>query len=463
MVQRHPRWTLLASSFGLAMALVDVTVVNVAVSAIQVGLNTGVRGLSWVIDGYTLAFASLLLLAGGLGDRLGAKRIFLVGLTVFTAASALCGAAPSLTTLVLARIMQGVGAALFMPSSLAILRQAYPKPQDRARAIGIWSALTAFAAASGPLLGGLLVTSFGWRSIFLINVPLGIVAVAMATRFVRPSPRAVAGKGLDLVAQITATASLALFTWALIERPVRGWTSPIILAAIALSVAGLRGFVVLERRSENPILPLRLFDNRTFSSTASAALLYAGAFFGSVLALSLYCQQYRGASPAIAGLQLTAITLSFGATSVVAGRLAARYGTRAPILCGLAALSASASWLAVLASAPYPLIAPALVLMGVGAGLVAPSMNAAILASVPASLSGIGAGVLNASRQVGTAVGVAIFASFFHGDGTTTGVRLSMFSAAFTYLGALVLATRASKPAVAPAASAAVREIAATH
>src|SRR5207248_10672701 len=258
---------------GLAMALGGVTVVTVAVSAIQVGLNTGVRGLSWVIDGYTLAFASLLLLAGGLGDRLGAKRIFLVGLTVFTAASALCGAAPSLATLVLARIMQGVGAALFMPSSLAILRQAYPKPQDRARAIGIWSALTAFAAASGPLLGGLLVTSFGWRSIFLINVPLGIVAVAMATRFVRPSPRSVTGKGLDLVAQITATASLALFTWALIERPVRGWTSPIILAAIAFSVAGLRGFVVLERRSENPILPLRLFDNRSFSSTASAALL----------------------------------------------------------------------------------------------------------------------------------------------------------------------------------------------
>ena len=464
MLQRHARWTLLASSFGLAMALLDVTVVNVAVSAIQVGLNTGVRGLSWVIDGYTLAFASLLLLAGGLGDRLGTKRIFVLGLALFTVASALCGAAPSLATLVLARILQGVGAALFMPSSLAILRQAYPKAQDRARAIGIWSALTAVAAASGPLLGGLLVDSFGWRSIFLINVPLGIVAIAMAIHFVRPSPRALAGKGLDLLAQITATTSLALFTWALIERPVRGWMSPIILAAIALAIAGLRAFVSLERRSANPILPLRLFDNRTFSSTTSAALLYAGGFFGSVLALSLHFQQFRGASPAVAGVQLSAITLSFGATSIVAGRLAARYGTRGPILYGLAALSASASWLAVLSStAAYPLLAPALALMGVGAGLVAPSMNAAILASVPASLSGIGAGVLNASRQVGTAVGVAIFASFFHADGTATGVRLSMFAAAAAYLVALALATRASKPAVTPATSVAIHEIAANQ
>src|SRR5689334_829717 len=316
-----PRWTLVASSFGLGMALLDVTVVNVAVSAIQGGLHTGVRGLSWVIDGYTLAFASLLLLAGGLGDRLGARRMFVAGLAVFTAASALCGAAPGLGTLVFARILQGVGAALFMPSSLAILRQAYPGLQERARAIGIWSALTAIAAASGPLLGGVLVGAFGWRSIFLVNVPLGIVALAMAFRFVGPSPRSLGG-GPDLLAQLTAAASLALFTWALIERPARGWSSPLILLAIAASLAGLRGFVILERKSAHPILPLRLFSDRTFSSTASAALLYAAGFFGSVLVLSLDFQEVRGDGPASAGLHLTAITLAFGATSVVAGRLA---------------------------------------------------------------------------------------------------------------------------------------------
>ncbi len=462
--QSSARWTLVASSFGLSMALLDVTVVNVAVSAIQAGLGTGVRGLSWVIDGYTLAFASLLLLAGGLGDRLGAKRMFIAGLAIFTLASALCGVAPGLGTLVLARILQGAGAALFMPSSLAILRQAYPRVQDRARAIGIWSALTAVAAASGPVVGGLLVGAFGWRSIFLLNLPVGIVAVAMAFRFVRPSPRAVVGAGLDLLAQLTAVASLALFTWALIERPVRGWGSPVILLAIAASVAGLRAFVFLERKSAHPILPLRLFADRTFSSTASAALLYAGAFFGSVLVLSLDFQQVRGESPASAGLHLTAITVSFGITSVLAGRLAARYGTRGPILSGLAVLSAGALWAAGLpAAAPYLLIAPALVLMGVGAGLVAPSMNAAILASVPPSLSGIGAGVLNASRQIGTALGVALFASLFHDEGKEAAVRLSLFWAGAVYLLAFVLAARATKPVRVSVPGAAIAEIAANH
>src|SRR5713101_4219121 len=322
-----PRWTLVATSFGLGMALLDVTAVNVAVPAIQASLHTDLRGLSWVIDGYTLAFASLLLLAGGLGDRLGARRVFVTGLSIFTLASALCGAAPDLGTLVLARIVQGVGAAFFMPSSLAILRQAYPDQGERARAIGIWSALTAIAGASGPLFGGLLVAAFGWRSIFLLNVPLGVVAVAMAFRFVRPSQRS-AGGGFDLPAQLTAAGSLALLAWALIERPLRGWGSPVIVLAIVASVAGLCAFVFLERRSARPILPLRLFRDRTFSATASAALLYAGAFFGSVLAFSLDSQHVRGDSPAVAGLHIATITASFGFTSVFAGRLAARYGTR---------------------------------------------------------------------------------------------------------------------------------------
>ncbi len=459
-----PRWTLVASSFGLSMALLDVTVVNVALSAIQAGLQTGVRGLSWVIDGYTLAFASLLLLAGGLGDRLGARRMFAAGLALFTVASALCGAAPGLGTLVLARILQGTGAALFMPSSLAILRQAYPRADERARAIGVWSALTAIAAASGPVVGGLLVGAFGWRSIFLLNVPVGIVALAMTFRFVRRSPRSVGSGGLDLIPQLTAAASLALLTWALIERPVRGWGSPVILLAIAGSIAGLRAFVALERRSERPILPLRLFADRTFSATASAALLYAGAFFGSVFVLSISFQQVRGESAATAGLHLSAITVSFGVTSVLAGRLAARYGTRGPILSGLAALAAGACGLAALPSgAPYAFFALPLVLMGVGAGLVAPSMNAAILASVPASLSGIGAGVLNASRQVGTALGVAVFASLFHGASQAGAVRESLAWAGAAYLAALALATRASKPAAVRVAPTPIAEAVSNH
>ncbi|MGZ6142883.1 MAG: MFS transporter, partial [Myxococcales bacterium] len=315
---------------------------------------------------------------------------------------------------------------------------------------------SAIAAASGPLLGGLLVGAFGWRSIFLLNVPLGVVALWMTWRFVEPSPRSVVGGGLDLLAQLTAVGSLVLFTWALIERPARGWTSPVILLAFAVSLAGMRAFVWLESRSRHPILPLRLFADRTFSSTASAALLYAGSFFGSVLVLSLWFQEVRGDGPASAGLRLTAITVSFGLTSVLGGRLSARYGTRGPMLAGLAALAASAWWIAVLPSAaPYPLVAPGLVMMGFGAGLVAPSMNAAILASVPPSLSGIGAGVLNASRQIGTALGVAVFASLFHDHGKAAAVRVALLWAGALYAVALALAARAGKPAavVAPGIS----------
>jgi len=437
------RWTLVATSFGLGMALLDVTAVNVAIPSIEQSLQTDVRGLSWVIDGYTLTFASLLLLAGGLGDRLGAKRVFTSGFVLFTAASALCGAAPALPVLVFARILQGVGAALFIPSSLAILREAYPYVRERARAIGIWSALTAIAGASGPVVGGLLVGAFGWRSIFLLNLPVGIVAIAMSVRFVAPS-LPTSRRGLDLFAQITGASALAVFTWALIERPARGWTSPAILIALLAAATGIVAFVALESRSRDPVLPLRLFSNRTFSATASAALLYAGAFFGSVLVYSLYFQQILGEAPATAGLHLAAVSGTFGVTSLFAGRMVGRFGTRRPILVGLAALVLSA-WAAAAmrTAAPFAALSPALVLMGFGAGLVAPAMNAAILASVPRALSGIGAGVLNAARQVGTALAVAVFASLFHGRAPFAAVRLALLCAGGLYLVALLLAARA--------------------
>jgi DHA2 family methylenomycin A resistance protein-like MFS transporter len=438
---RH--WTLVAASFGLGMALLDVTAVNVAVPSIQSSLGTDVRGLSWVIDGYTLTFASLLLLAGGLGDRLGAKRVFTAGLAVFTVASILCGMAPGVSTLVLARILQGVGAALFMPSSLSLLRQAYPDARDRAHAIGTWSALTAITGACGPLFGGLLVDSLGWRSIFLLNVPVGLLAITMTLRFVAASPSG-GRRGYDLPAQLTAALALAAFTWALIERSALGWGSPWIQLALLLAALGVLAFVFLERRSKDPILPLHLFSNRTFSATAAAALLYAGAFFGIVFVLSLYFQEVRGDKPGAAGLHLAAISVSFGLTSLKAGRLAARHGTRAPILWGLSSLAAGAWTFALLPrTAPFALLAVPLLITGFGAGLVAPSMNAAILASVPPALSGIGGGVLNASRQVGTALGVAVFASLFQANAPMVAVRTSLAWAGGLYLVAFALSVRA--------------------
>jgi DHA2 family methylenomycin A resistance protein-like MFS transporter len=443
-----PVWTLVATSFGLGMALLDVTAGNVAVPSIQASLHTDLRGLSWVIDGYTLSFASLLLLSGGLADRLGAKQLFAAGLVLFTLASAACGLAPDAPSLIAARIVQGAGAALFMPSSLSILGRAYPEPLHRARAIGIWSSLTAIAGASGPLVGGLLVAVLGWRSIFLLNVPIGVAGSLLALWAIPPTPAA-QRKSLDLVAQGVGALALAAFTWALIERAPRGWSSPAVVAALGVGGAGFALFLALEKWGRHPMLPLALFRHRTFSTTAAAALLYAAGFFGGLLVLSLYFQRVRGESAALAGLHLTAIAGTFGLTSVVAGRLVGRYGTRLPILAGLALLAASALLLSrSSAEAPFAVLGPLLVLTGLGAGLVAPPMNAAILESVPSSHAGMGSGVLNASRQIGTALGVAVFASFFHAGSALAAVHVAMTCAGALYLGSLAVMSMAARGGV---------------
>jgi len=430
-----PRWTLVATSFGLGMALLDVTAGNVAVPSIQEDLGTGIAGLSWVIDGYTLAFASALLLAGGLGDRLGARRMFATGLVVFTLASLLCGIAPTVGLLIGARVLQGLGAALFMPSSLALLARAYPDARERAQAIGFWSALTAIAGGSGPLVGGILTSTLGWRSIFLANLPLGIAGLILTALFVRQAP-ATGARTLDLRAQLVAALSLGAVTWALIERAERGWISPAVLGPLVAGLCGLVLFVRMESAAAEPMLPPRLFRHRTFAATSAGALLYATAFFGGLLVLSLYFQRVRGEAAALAGLHISAITVSFCFASMLGGKLAGRHGPRVPILIGLILLAAGAFGLSFATrGSSFAMLGPLLSLLGVGAGLVAPPMNAAILASVEPGLAGIGSAVLNASRQIGTAFGVAIFASLFVADrAPIRSVQLAMLGAGVLYL-----------------------------
>ena len=432
-----PRWTLVATSFGLGMALLDVTAGNVAVPSIQRDLGTGIAGLSWVIDGYTLAFASALLLAGGLGDRLGARRVFSSGLVLFTVASLLCGVAPTIKLLIGARMLQGLGAALFMPSSLALLARAYPDPRERAHAIGLWSALTSVAGGSGPLVGGILTSTLGWRSIFLVNLPLGIAGLLLTARFVRPTP-ATGSRSLDLPPQLVAALSLASVTWALVERGEHGWGSPAVLGALLAGLLGLALFVRMESRAVEPMLPPRLFRHRTFAATSAGALIYAAAFFGGFLVLSLYFQRVRGETAALAGLHVSAITVTFGAASILAGKLAGRHGPRPTILAGLVLLAVGAFGLALATGgSSFWVLGPLLSLVGFGAALVAPPMNAAILASVEPALAGIGGGVLNASRQIGTALGVAVFASLFvAGRAPLQAVQLAMLGAGALYLAA---------------------------
>src|SRR5215470_11385075 len=435
-----PRWTLVATSFGLGMALLDVTAGNVAVPSIQRDLGTSIAGLSWVIDGYTLAFASALLLAGGLGDRLGARRVFASGLVLFTVASLLCGVAPTIGLLVGARMLQGLGAALFMPSSLSLLARAYPEPRKRAHAIGVWSALTSIAGGSGPLVGGLLTSTLGWRSIFLVNLPLGIAGLLMTARFVRPTP-ALGSRRLDLPAQGVAALSLASITWALVERGEHGWGSPLVVGALVGGLLGLVLFVWMESTAAAPMLPPRLFRHPVFAATSLGALLYAAAFFGGFLVISLYFQRVRGEGAALAGLHVSAITVTFGAASILAGKLAGRHGPRRTIMTGLAVLAVAAFGLSLATmGSSFWVLGPLLSLVGFGAALVAPPMNAAILASVEPALAGIGSGVLNASRQIGTALGVAVFASLFvAGRAPLHAVQLAMLGGAGLYLAAAVV------------------------
>jgi DHA2 family methylenomycin A resistance protein-like MFS transporter len=449
-----PRWTLVATSFGLGMALLDVTAGNVAVPSIQLDFGTGIAGLSWVIDGYTLAFASALLLAGGLGDRLGARRVFASGLVLFTVASLLCGLAPTVGLLVGARMLQGLGAALFMPSSLALLARAYPEARERARAIGVWSALTALAGGSGPLVGGILTSTLGWRSIFLVNLPLGIAGVLMTARFVRPTP-AVGSRRLDLPAQAVAALSLASVTWALVERGERGWGSPLVLGALIGGLLGLALFVRMESTAAEPMLPPRLFRHPVFAATSLGALLYAAGFFGGFLVLSLYFQRVRGEGAALAGLHVSAITVTFGAASILAGKLAGRHGPRPTIMAGLILLAIAAFGLSLATGgSSFRVLGPLLSLVGFGAALVAPPMNAAILASVEPGLAGIGSGVLNASRQIGTALGVAVFASLFvAGRAPVHAVQLAMLGAGVLYVAAAAVVAL-GRPARRPASEA---------
>jgi DHA2 family methylenomycin A resistance protein-like MFS transporter len=378
-----------------------------------------------------------LLLAGGLGDRLGARRVFASGLVLFTVASLLCGVAPTIGLLIAARMLQGLGAALFMPSSLALLARAYPDARQRAQAIGFWSALTAVAGGSGPLVGGILTSTLGWRSIFLVNLPLGVAGLLLTAHFVRPTEPARA-RTLDLSAQLVAALALGSVTWALVERADLGWGSPAVLGALLAGLAGLALFVRMESTGAEPMLPPRLFRHRTFATTSAGALLYAAAFFGGLLVLSLYFQRVRGESAALAGLHISAITVTFGVASIVGGKIAGRHGPRVSILAGLALLAAGAFGLSLAAAGgSFGILGPLLGFLGFGAGLVAPPMNAAILASVEPNLAGIGSGVLNASRQIGTALGVAIFASLFVADrAPLRAVQLAMLAAGVLYLAA---------------------------
>ncbi len=323
----------LAICLGYFVTILDTTIVNVALPTIRRQFGATVSDLQWVVDGYALVFAALLLSAGSLGDRLGSKRLFLVGLALFTTSSALCGVAPTLWALQAARVSQGVGAAIAVPTSLALLRHMFTDPAERAKALGIWGGVAGVAAGAGPVVGGFLVGGLTWRSVFFINVPIGIIAVLLTLRFVAESPRQ-QDRNLDLLAQLAGIVALAAVTIAFIEGGASGWTSPLVLGAFLLFVIATIAFIVVERRSMSPMLPLGLFSVPNFSAGNAVGFLINFGFYGELFLLSLFFQQVRGYSPTITGLALLPQMGMAVVGSWLAGRVMSRAGPRAPMVTG---------------------------------------------------------------------------------------------------------------------------------
>ncbi|MGI8506150.1 MAG: MFS transporter [Solirubrobacteraceae bacterium] len=413
---RARRLTLVATSLGYAVVQLDVSVVNVAVKSIGTALGGGVSSLQLVVSAYTVAFAAFILTAGALGDRVGAKRVFVGGFILFTLASVACGLAPSLPVLVASRAVQGAGAAVLVPSSLSLLSHTYPDSARRARAIGLYLAGASTALSGGPLVGGVLIATLGWRAIFFINVPVAIVGVYLTLRWAGETPRA-RDRGVDLPGQIAAVITLVALVVATIEGGAKGFADPLVLAGFAVAVLAGACFVAVERATARPMLPLRLFRSRTFSVSALIGLLINIAFYGLIFVFSLLFQLEQHLSALQTGLALAPIMVAITASNLGAGRLAARLGPRRTVAAGVVLMGcACAGLLGIERSTSYAAIFGQLSALGLGAGLIIPVITAELLGSVERSRSGVAAGTLNTMRQAGSAIGVALFGSLIAGD-----------------------------------------------
>jgi MFS transporter, DHA2 family, methylenomycin A resistance protein len=403
------RRVLAATSISYIVVILDTSIVNVALGSIADAFSTGTAGLQWVVNAYTLTFASLLLSGGALGDRLGARNVYFAGLAVFTLASAFCGAAPNLAALTAARILQGVGASMLVPCCLMLINHAYADPAERGRAIGLWAGCGGAAMAGGPLIGGILIHAFGWRSIFFANVPIGVIGCWLTSR-IAADEKTQALRHLDLAGQACAIVALGMLIAVLIEGPSFGWRSPWILGGVAVSVLAGASFVAIESKRAQPMLPLSLFRNRIFSSAALVSMVSALVFYGLIFTLSLYFQQVRGYSPLMTGLTFLPLTALVTAGSMSAARVVRAFGPRWPICAALGIYTLG--FLGMLVStenSPYWLIALPMPAIGFSAGLITPLATTALMNTVDKNRAGIAAGVLNSARQTGAALGVAVF------------------------------------------------------
>ncbi|HEU5420106.1 MAG TPA: MFS transporter [Streptosporangiaceae bacterium] len=433
-----------AALLGYFVITLDALVVSVALPAIGRSTGGGMTGLQWVADGYTLIFAALLLSAGTVSDRIGARRAYGAGLAVFAAASAACGLAPGLGVLVAARLAQGAGAAVLVPASLALIREAFPDPARRARAISVWALGGAAGSACGPVAGGML-SLISWRMIFFVNVPVGLIALALLARAGR-SPRRPAA--VDWAGQGTAVLAMGALTYAAIEAGARGFGAPRVLLSLAVAIAAAAGFWAAQARGRHPMVPLPLLRTPAMAASAAVGFALNVAVYGLIFVISLYLQQARGLSAAATGLTFLPMTMLSSIGTFSAARLAARFGRAPLIITGQLLIAAGLASVCLLAgTVPAWLLALLMMPVAGGGSLAVPSVTAQLLDSVPAERAGTAGGVLNTARQAGGALAVAIFGALLAGPaGVLPGARISLVIAGVT-----VLATAGASLALRPA------------
>lgn len=428
-------WTVAITSLAFVIAQLDVSIVNIALPQIALTFKANVSTLQWVIDAYTLAFAVLMLSAGNLSDLLGAKRIFQLGMLIFGIASVGCGFAATSIVLIGFRVLQGIGAATMIPSSLAILNQTFAHdPPKRARAVGLWTAAGSAAIAAGPVVGGLIMQISHWRFIFYVNVPLCLAGILLSFRL--PKKSSSSKKSFDIPGQVTWMLCVTALIAVIIEWPKLGFKDPIIFGGLLFSAVMLIIFLILEKKVKFPMLPLHLFQSANFNLLLSVGAVLNGAYYGSIFILSLYLQNVLNYPSLSAGLAFLPLTAGFVISNLLSGRIINKFGIRRPILIGLAMFAIGFCGLFITkADTPYwQLFIPFLVIP-MGMGLAVPSMTTGILASVDKSLSGTASAALNTVRQTAGAIGVASFGAMAVGGSnailhaiTTTAVIAIMFT-----------------------------------
>jgi EmrB/QacA subfamily drug resistance transporter len=403
------RWLILGiCCTSILMVGLDNTIVNVALPSVGRELHAGLSGLQWVVDAYTLVLASFLMLSGSMGDRLGRRRVFQSGLVLFTLGSLLCSVAPSLGWLVAFRMVQAVGGSMLNPVAMSIIRNVFTDARERAQAIGVWGATVGISLGLGPVVGGALVDSAGWRSIFWINVPIGVVALALTMRFV-PESRAPRPRRLDPVGQVLVIVLLASLTYAIIDAPTSGWLSAQSIGLFAVAAAALVTLVAYERRRSEPLLELRFFRSIPFSS-ASAIAVFAFAAFGGFLFLNtLYLQDVRSLTPFEAGLYTLPIAAMTIICSPISGHLVGRQGPRTSLLVGgLGLMLGGALMTGIGTRTSLTSLLPAYLIFGIGFGMVNPPITNTAVVGMPPAQAGVAAAIASTSRQVGQTLGVAV-------------------------------------------------------